>query len=87
MVESRDGKARQRVLHVATEVLTVFPLETLGGLSQRIVIEHCGDLGVKTVEIVEIPVCVEQPIRIAKHRNVEFRTIGFQAIHLREGDT
>ena len=50
MVEARDGKTRQQVLHIAGEILTVLPLELLSGRRQRIVIEYRGDVSIEIMD-------------------------------------
>ena len=72
VVEARDGKARQRALHVAAEVLTILTLKALGTYGQRIIIEHRGDIRVVLVEILKIRPGIQQPVGVAEHRDVQF---------------
>ena len=69
VVKPRNGKARQCVLHIAAEVLTVLTLKALRTRRQGIIIEHRGDIRVVLVEILQMRPGIQQPVGSAGRRN------------------
>ena len=54
VVETRNGKPRKGVHHIGMEIPPVFEIDSIGLRRQGIHIERCRDIGVETVEIIEL---------------------------------
>ena len=82
VVKTRDGKARQRALHVAAEVLAILTLKALRAHRQGIIVEHRWDIRVVLVEILKIRPGIQQPVGVAEHRDVQFWFVSLQTVDL-----
>ena len=58
MVETRYGKAGQRLHHVGMEIPTVLGVYPLCGCRQGIEIECCRDIYVVLIKIVNVILCI-----------------------------